>query len=112
MRKLLYLLIVATLLVLIRNTSVSILHLKQDEATLTNLKKQLEEEKKLNSFYKERLIYVKKTEYIEEEARNKLNLTRPGEFIVVGSEIEKTKIGSNQFNYNKSNWKKWYELFF
>lgn len=112
MKRLIYLVIVAILLILIRNTALSIIRLKGDEAKLANLKKQLEEEKKTNEFYKERLIYVKKNEFVESEARDKLNLTKEGEFIVVGTDINKPRFGSGEFDYNTSSWKKWYQMFF
>lgn len=112
MRKLLYPLGALILIILIRNATVSILSLKKDETTLINLKKQLDEEKKTNEFYTQRLIYVKKNEFVESEARNKLNLTRPGEFVIVGSEIDRNRLNNGEFDYNKPNWKKWYEMFF
>jgi len=68
------------------------------------------EKKKLSSKYK----YYQSLEFIEEEARNKLNMAKPGETIVVlppnlSETLNHSKI---QTEAPLPNWKKWWNLFF
>jgi len=76
-------------------------------------------EKKL----KESIEYKKTAEYIEEKARNDLNLIKPGESVYVlsgpGSEgyADKKVLSTSSNRLGKkrvenSNWYKWYRLFF
>lgn len=60
--------------------------------------------------------YFLSEQFIEEEARNKLNMAKPGEIIVIlppdfQKELEHKK---ENFLENSSlpNWKKWWQLFF
>jgi len=59
--------------------------------------------------------YYQTEEFIEEEARNKLNMTKPGETIVILPENLKAALGqeeTSQQNEESPNWKQWWELFF
>ncbi len=70
----------------------------------------LEREKKENADLKKRLEYVNSNEFIEEEARNKLFLVKPGESGVI---IPKDLIATNDPKKveNKAVWEEWIELF-
>ena len=62
----------------------------------------------------EKKEYFQSEEFVEEEARNKLNMAKPGETIVVlppssGAEEDKSKSKSQ---IEIPNWKKWWQLFF
>ncbi len=79
--------------------------LAQDQVQL------LEEEKQV---LLEKYQYYQSDEFIEEEARNKLNMARPGETIVilppnVGELVGRT---NSQPEPEIPNWQKWYQLFF
>jgi cell division protein FtsB len=87
--------------------------LENEVAGLQNKKKELEES----------IEYKKTEEYIEEKARNDLNLIKPGENIYVisgpGSEgYSEQKVLSGSSDHTKkgakenANWYKWYKLFF
>lgn len=71
---------------------------------------QLEDEKRELLKKKE---YYQSEEFIEQEARNKLNMARPGETIVV---LPQTGGKSSEFGEKKTeelqNWQKWWKLFF
>jgi cell division protein FtsB len=72
---------------------------------------QLEEE---NRILKEKQKYYASQEFVEEEARNKLNMAKPGETIVV---LPKTAQGSGNnggqnLHPDLPNWQKWVRLFF
>lgn len=73
----------------------------------------LEKENK-EMFVKEK--YFSSEEFIEEEARNKLNMARPGEAVVIlpPDFQEKLKQSGQSFSQTPSlsNWKKWWRLFF
>lgn len=62
--------------------------------------------------------YKKSDEYIEEKARNELNLIKPGEkvYVVMGGDDPSDNVLSEsdvaQKQDDKSNWYSWYKLFF
>jgi cell division protein FtsB len=87
--------------------------LEKEVLDLQNKKKELEAS----------IEYKKTAEYIEEKARNDLNLIKPGETIYVisglGNEdyLQKNVLSSTSKNSGKAtvkdnNWYKWYRLFF
>lgn len=89
----------------------SIFRTLDDENTAENLQKKLSEEERKNQFLKERLFYVKTNRFVEEEAREKLGMSKPGEYIVIAptsTPLSKEKIEIN----TKPNWRKWWDLFF
>lgn len=62
----------------------------------------------------EKKEYFQSEEFVEEEARNKLNMAKPGETIVIlppssGVAEDKSKSRSQ---IGIPNWKKWWKLFF
>ena len=75
-----------------------------------NLEKELSTEQQKNKFLKERLSYVKTDRFVEEEAREKLGLTKPGEKIIILTK-KRGEIDQQQTE-DKSNWQKWWNLFF
>lgn len=84
--------------------------LGNDDVSLV-LKKELEAEKKKNQFLKQRLFYVKTDEFVEEQARKKLGLVKPGEHTVIAPP-EPPK-GKETIEIDKTpNWEKWWKLFF
>ena len=67
------------------------------------------------------IAYKQTPEYIEEKARNELNLIKPGEkvYVVVGDDVksssESVLSGSSERKANEkkdANWYSWYKLFF
>lgn len=92
----------------------SIYTLWQKNALVTEAKTELDQEKKENQVIKKKIAEVKKTQFVEEEARNKLFLAKPGEGVLV--------IPSQYLHANPSaapnppdlrpNWQKWWETFF
>lgn len=72
---------------------------------------ELEEEKKRLLEKKE---YYQSEEFIEEEARNKLNMAKPGETIVILPPNVGELVGRSQKETFTPlpNWKKWWNLFF
>ena len=95
MKKFLPIIAIIILLFVIKNNISGVFKTLEDEDTAENLKEKLAGEQKKNQFLKERLFNVKTNQFVEEEARDKLGMSRPGEYIVIGptaSPINKEKI--------------------
>ena len=105
MKKILPVIAIIILLIVIKNNISGIFKTLEDENTAGNLKEKLSEEQRENLFLKERLFYV------EEEAREKLLMNRPGEYVVIAptsAPLNREKIEVE----TRPNWQKWFELFF
>src|SRR3990167_7897814 len=111
MKKFLPILIILVLLLFITNHASGIIKTLQDENTIGNLRGKLSEEEKKNQFLKERLFYAKTNQFVEEEARKKLGMSKPGEFIVIAPSSTPLDKGKIEIN-TKPNWRRWLELFF
>lgn len=110
MKKLLPFVVIIFLVFLIKNNITAIFRTLEDKNTAGTLKEKLAEEEKKNKFLKERLFYVKTDKFIEKEAREKLSMSRPGEYIVIGptsTPLNREKIETD----TKPNWQKWLDLF-
>lgn len=98
---------------IINNLVSSIYTLWNKQDLLVKAQKDLEKKKTENAELKKRVSKAQSQQFIEEEARNKLFLVKPGESRVMipqellGSESAKAKIEDT-----RSNWQKWWELFF
>lgn len=111
MKKLLPIIAIIILLLVIKNNISSIFRTIGDENTADSLKKKLSEEEKENQFLKERLFYVKTDRFVEKEAREKLGMSKPGEFIIIAP--TSTPLNKERIEIDtKPNWRKWFELFF
>jgi cell division protein FtsB len=114
MKKVLFFLILAVSILVINNLIRSIYTLWQKYDLVTLAQKELERQKQENQRLKSQLSHVKSKEFIEEQARNKLFLVKPGEQEVLISEdlIKGSSTPSAQKNKDDPNWKKWLGLFF
>ena len=69
-----------------------------------------------NQELKEKLNYVESEEFVEKEAREKLNMAKEGEVVVVLPDNEFSPPTGGQFSKNKeedlANWQQWWHLFF
>lgn len=110
MRKILPIITILVLLFIIKNNITGIVKTIQDENTAENLKEKLSEGRKKNQFLRERLFYVKTNQFVEKEAQEKLGMSKPGEYVVIGPSAplngEKIEIDT------KPNWQRWLNLFF
>lgn len=92
----------------------SIYSLWQKNDLIVKAKQNLEQEKKENTELKNKLADVKRPEFVEEEARNKLFLAKTGEGIIV---IPTDYLGASHSSREehvdtRPNWKKWWDTFF
>lgn len=101
--------IVLVLLWVIKNISTSILTLRQNSHIVTDLKQQEEAEKRKKQLLQQQLYFVNTPQFIENEAREKLGMVKPGEHIVLIPPHE----NQQKITYDTTpNWKKWWNLFF
>lgn len=114
LKKIVFFAIIIISLFVINSFIHSIYNLWQKNDLVVRAKQDLEKEKKENKELKRKLAEVKKPGFVEEEARNKLFLAKPGEGIVIiptdvlSTSSSKTK----KITDSRPNWQKWWELFF
>ncbi len=97
-------------LITIQNLVRSIYNLWNKQDLVVKAKKDLDREKQENQQLKTELSYVKSQEFIEEEARNKLFMVKPGESgVIVPQDLIKKKEVKKEIEL--SNWQQWINLF-
>lgn len=103
--------VIFALLLAIKNIVGSILTLRQNSRIVTTIKQQEKAEKQKREFLKQQLYFVNTSQFIENEAREKLGMVKPGEHIVLApppiNKAQKVAIVDNS-----PNWQKWWRLFF
>jgi cell division protein FtsB len=101
-------------LFIINNLGHSIYGLWQKKTVIMKAEQELNQQTKENLELKTKLAVVKKPQFVEEEARNRLFLAKPGEGIVlIPSKALETKNVSRLTSSDvRPNWQKWWELFF
>ncbi len=114
MKRLVFLASVIFFLFIIQNLVRSIYTLWQKHDLVVRAQQELEAQKKENQEIKEKLRIVETQEFVEQEARNKLFLARPGETSMI---IDQSLIASSSGiktgqKEEKANWQQWLELFF
>lgn len=104
------LLIVIMLAFSIRAITLSIVSVYDKSQILKDLKAQEDQKRREQAFLSQKLYFVKTDAFVEEEARQKLGLVRPGEQIVVDQKIGLKQSKSEPIA--RPNWQKWWKLFF
>lgn len=114
MKKAAFILIVVVLLLMINGLVHSIYDLWHKQDLLTLAQKELSQEKLKNQKLKGELSYVESPGFIEEQARNKLFLAKPGEQeVLISPDLNKNQVQSAKpSSQNIPNWQKWLQLFF
>jgi cell division protein FtsB len=109
-KKAIFIVVVIVLLVVINNLVRSIYDIWSKQDLLNQAQKELTKEESKNQKLKAELSYVKTQKFIEEEARNKLFLVKPGEqqVLIPNKSMESSKTQVKQ----TPNWQKWLQLFF
>lgn len=96
----------------INNMIHSIFALWQKDQLVVSAQKELEEEKRKNQELKKQLAVVQKSQFVEEEARNKLFLAKPGESLVILPTIQPVEKRTQNTSHDaKANWQQWWEFF-
>lgn len=109
MKKLLYFGAVVVCLLVINNLIHSIYDLWHKQDLVVNAQKDLDKQKEENRKLKLRLTQVGSEKFVEEEARDKLFLVKPGESGVILPDVTPKAAKKEE---NLSNWQKWLKLFF
>lgn len=113
MRKLFFFIIVVTSLFIINNLVKSIYSLWQKQDLIVKVKQAVEKEKKKNLQLKQQLISIKSPEFVEQEARDKLFLSKPGEqIIILPSPNPPPQLYKTVEKGSQPAWRKWWNLFF
>jgi len=114
MKKLFFFTIIAIGMYVIGNFIVSTYQFLHKKDLLTQAQQELKKEKLHNYELKKELGLVKSSGFIEEQARDKLFFSKPGENMIIipstlAREINTTKqMGKPQVTY----WQQWFRLFF
>lgn len=112
LKRIIFILVIVAGVYLIINLSTTITTLWQRQSELTRAQEELEMAKKENKDLKSQLEYAQSQEFLEKEARNKLNLVMPGEKQVF---IEEEQVQASASGEAKNNWSKnlrdWWSLF-
>lgn len=92
-------------------TSIYTLWHKQD--VLVTAEKQLQQEKKVHTQLQQQLKTVTASGFVEEEARNKLFMTKQGEQeVMIASDALTPTQAQTQIKDTRPNWQQWLSLFF
>lgn len=99
---------------LIINLSRDILRLIKAGGQIKLTEEELAEKSQENKQLLEKKKFYTSEEFVEEEARNKLNMARPGETIVVLPQNVSELVGREEKEVFQEipNWQKWWKLFF
>ncbi|MBP6882660.1 MAG: septum formation initiator family protein [Candidatus Levybacteria bacterium] len=111
MKKVAYILIVIVSLYIVNNLVRSIYGLWQKQDLIIVAKDELKKEQNEQEKLKDELARVKRVDFIEEEARNKLFMGRPGEQVVIldkNASLKKTE----KIEPIQPHWRQWLELIF
>lgn len=113
MKKIIFLIIVIFLLIAIGNFVNSIYHLWHKKDLLTQMQKQLDNEESENKKLNAELSKVNSPMFIEEEARNKLFMVRPGEKnVIIPQSQEDGKQKKSSVKKEKPSWVRWKDFFY
>jgi cell division protein FtsB len=113
-KKIVFLVVVISSLFIINSLVRSIYSLWQKQHLVVSAREELAEEKRTNQKLKKDLSLVTKPEFIEEEARDKLFLAKPGEKVVVMPSVAPEASPSVSITPvdTRPYWRQWWEMFF
>jgi cell division protein FtsB len=111
MKKIIFIIIIITLLLIINDLTHSIWNIWQKKDVISQAQKTLNIEKQENQRLKAALSYSQTQEFMEKQARNKLFMSKQGEQKVLILKDQENSSSLADKN-NDPNWKKWLELFF
>lgn len=112
MKKAIYILIVIVLILIINSLVHSIYDLWHKQDLLTSAQNELQKEQLQNQKLKAQLSNAQSSQFIEEQAHNKLFLVKPGEQEVLISQNLLNKNQPQKQAQNLPNWQRWLNLFF
>jgi cell division protein FtsB len=92
----------------------SIISLWQKQSLITQAQNELTGTKRQNALLKQQLSVVSGPQFVEEEARDKLFLIKPGEGVIVIPKdvLQASSARKKSVVDTRPDWKKWLDLFF
>ncbi len=114
MKKVIFFIALGICILVINNLVRSIYDLWHKNDLLVDAQRELTRQKQENQRLKSQLSYVESKEFVEEIARNKLLLVKPGEqrVLIPQDLIKGSSTPSASIEKVDPNWKKWLRLFF
>lgn len=114
MKKVLYILILIISLFIINNLVRSIANLSQKHDLISQAQTELQKERNEHKKLVDQLREVQRPEFVEEEARNKLFMVKPGEKVVIMGSGGEQQIDTVQPVKTAASpiWQQWLTLFF
>jgi cell division protein FtsB len=110
MKKIIFIIIIAILLLIINDLVRSMFDIWHKKDYITQAQKELSFQKQENQRLKSALSYSKTQEFMEKQARDKLFMVKNGEQEVLIQQNEGSQSLSEQDN--DPNWRRWWKLFF
>lgn len=113
-KRILFFAVVIAAFFILHNLAQSLYTLWQKRDLITDAKHSLEREKRENQQLKAKIAQAKDRSFVEEEARDKLFMAKPGEEVVIipTSAIEASNSGKPKPKDTRPNWEKWQSVFF
>ncbi|OGH14558.1 MAG: hypothetical protein A3H50_01370 [Candidatus Levybacteria bacterium RIFCSPLOWO2_02_FULL_37_10] len=112
MKKILFITAVVASIFIINSLVRSIYDLWGKQDLITKAQKELDSEKRENKELKSKLSQAQSSKFVEEEARNKLLLVKPGEEQVIISQDLLSSSSAKKKPDSRPNFRKWWDLFF
>ncbi len=113
MKKIVFIIIIIIASLSIINSVKSIYSLWQKQDVLIITKNEVEKDKKENQELKNQLKTVSNQQYVEEQARDKLFMSKQGEdTIYIPKDLLSTESAQVKILAPKPNWLQWWKLFF
>jgi cell division protein FtsB len=112
LKKIIFIAVTIFLVVIINNLIHSIYDIWSKQDLLNQAQKELNRQESKNLKLKAELSYIQTPEFIEQEARNKLFLVKPGEQGVLLPSTSSSNQSQKEKEAQTPNWQKWLRLFF
>lgn len=113
LKKIVFFSIILASIIIINNFIHSIYSLWQKKDLVVKAKEDLVQEKQDNTTLKKKLAVANNPQFVEEEARNKLFLAKPGEGVIIMPAPDDKKPSSEAKPPDtRPNWQKWWDVFF
>ncbi len=113
MRRILFAILVLSLCIVIVGLSRSLYDLWKKQDLIISYQKQLAKQKNENQALKQKLSKTYDPRFVEEQARDNLFLSKPGEqSILIPSELLISSNSAKPIEDLTPNWRKWWNLFF
>lgn len=111
MKKVIFFVFIIISIIIINNLVGSILSLWQKHDLVVAAETERERAKSENYRLKQQLAQVKKSDFIEKQARDELSLVKPGEQIVILPDESKKLLHKKKSPTTSSNIEQWWNLF-